>query len=225
MLEQILEIILSVDFYVAILRMTSPLLLAAMGGLIAERTGIVTFSMEAMMLMGAIAGVIGSGVTGSVWLGLLAAIIGGMLVALVFALMSVTIGANQIVSSVALNIGILGLSSLLFAMVFTTRGEVVQTTITVPSLTEWRIPLLADIPIIGPIFFNHLPLVYFAFFMVFVVWYILFRTTWGLKIRAVGEHPHAADTLGISVARVRYLALLFTGVMAGLAGAFLSIGT
>jgi general nucleoside transport system permease protein len=225
MLEQIFEIFLSVEFYVAILRMTTPILLAAMGGLLAERTGIVTFSMEAMMLMGTIAGVIGSGLSGNVWIGLLSAVIAGMMVALIFALMSVTIGANQIVSSVALNIGVLGISSLLFAMAFTTRGEVVQTTITVPSLTEWKIPLLGDIPILGPIFFNHLPLVYFAFLMVIAVWFILFRTTWGLKIRAVGEHPQASDTLGINVTRVRYLALLFTGAMAGLAGAFLSIGT
>jgi general nucleoside transport system permease protein len=225
MLEQIFEIFLSVEFYAAIVRMTTPILLAAMGGLLAERTGIVTFSMEAMMLMGTIAGVVGSGLSGSVWIGFVSAIIAGVIVAMIFALMSVTIGANQIVSSVALNIGILGLSSLIFAMAFTTRGEVVQTTITVPSLSEWKIPLLGDIPVLGPIFFNHLPLVYFAFLMVIVVWYILFRTTWGLKIRAVGEHPHAADTLGISVRRVRYLALVFTGAMAGLAGAFLSIGT
>jgi len=224
MLEQLWEILLSVDFYVAIIRMTGPLLLSAMGGLIAERTGVITFSMEAMMLLGAVGGVIGSGVFGNAWIGLLTAVMGGMMVGLVFALMAVTFGANQIVTSVALNIGALGLSSLLFAMVFTARGEAVRTTITVPSLSEWRIPLLADIPIIGPIFFHHLPLVYFAFLMVFVVWYVLFRTTWGLKIRAVGEHPQAADTLGIRVARVRYLALLFTGAMAGLAGAFLSIG-
>lgn len=225
MLNQFLEIFLSLEFYTAILRMTTPLLLAAMGGLLAERTGIVTFSMEGMMLMGAVAGVIGSGLSGSAWVGLATAIIAGMAIALIFAVMSVTVGANQIVSSVALNIGVVGLSSLLFVMAFKAGDEVIQTTITVQNLSEWKVPILGDIPVIGPIFFNHLPLVYFGFLMVPLVWFILYRTTWGLKIRAVGEHPHAADTLGISVARIRYLTILFAGALSGLAGAFLSVGT
>lgn len=225
MLEQFASIFGSVEFYAAIMRVTTPLLLAAMGGLLAERAGIVTFSMEAMILMGAIGGVVGSGLTGNVWLGLLVAILFGMLIGLVYALMAVTVGANQIVTSVALNLGALGLSSILYNSIFAQAGgEVVQEVIRVPSLSTWKIPLLGDIPILGNIFFNHLPLVYVAFLLVPVVWFVLFRTTWGLKIRAVGEHPHAADTVGISVVGVRYTTILIAGALAGLAGAFLSIG-
>lgn len=226
MLEQILQIFVTVEFYAAVIRLTTPLLLAATGGLVAERAGIVTFGMEGMMLMGAVAGVIGSYLTGSVWGGLALAMVAGVVVALALAFMAVTIGANQVVSAVALNIGALGLSSTLYALVFAggKSGEVVQTVIKVPSLSVLKIPVLGDLPILGPILFNQLPLVYLALLMAPVVWFVLYRTTWGLKIRAVGEHPHAADTVGINVVQVRYLTLIFTGIMAGLAGAFLSIG-
>lgn len=225
MLEQLVQIFSTVDFYAAIVRVTTPLLLAAMGGILAERAGTVTFGMEGMMLMGTIAGVIGSFLAGEVWGGLLLAIVAGVAVALAFAFMSVTIGANQIVSAVALNIGALGLSSTLYAVVFGRGTEgIVESVVKVPSLSNWKIPLLGDIPILGRIFFDQLPLVYLAFAVVPVVWFVLYRTTWGLKIRSVGEHPHAADTVGISVARVRYITLLWTGALAGLAGAFLSIG-
>lgn len=225
MLEQIIQIFVTVEFYAAVIRLTTPLLLAAMGGLLAERAGIVTFGMEGMMLMGAVAGVIGSYLTGSVWGGLALAMVAGVVMAMALAFMAVTIGANQVVSAVALNIGAVGLSSTLYALVFAGgNGDVVQTVIKVPSLSVFKVPLLGDLPILGTIFFNQLPLVYLALLMLPVVWFVLYRTTWGLKIRAVGEHPHAADTVGINVVRVRYLTLVFTGIMAGLAGAFLSIG-
>lgn len=224
MLEQIIEIFTSVAFYAAVVRLTTPLLLASMGGLVAERAGIVTFGMEGIMLMGALAGVVGSYVTRSVWGGLLLSMIAGIFIAMLFAFMSVTVGANQVVSAVALNIGALGLSSVIYSLVFTGQDEVMQEVVKVPSLNPIKIPLLGDIPLLGPVFFNQLPLVYLAFLIVPVIWFVLYRTTWGLKIRAVGEHPHAADTVGINVFRVRYLSLVFTGIMAGLAGAFLSIG-
>ncbi|MFP4346047.1 MAG: ABC transporter permease [Anaerolineales bacterium] len=225
MLEQLLQILTSVAFYAAIVRLTTPLLLAAMGGLVAERAGIVTFGMEGMMLMGAVAGVTGSYLTGSVLGGLALAMVAGVFVAMAFAFMAVTVGANQVVSAVALNIGALGLSSTIYAVVFAGgEGGVVQEVVKVASLRLLKIPLLGDLPVLGPIFFNQLPLVYLAFLTVPAVWFVLYRTTWGLKIRAVGEHPHAADTVGISVVRVRYLTLVVTGVLAGLSGAFLSIG-
>ncbi len=224
MLEEFAKIFLNVEFYIAIVRMTAPLLLAAIGGLVAERAGVVTFSMEAMMLMGTVGGIIGSGLTNNVWAGVLLALLFGMLIGLLYAIWAVSIGAHQIVTSVGLNLGALGLSSILYSLTFTHGAEVIEKVIRVPSLPMWKIPLLGDIPFIGPVFFNNLPLVYFAYLIVPVVWYVLYRTTWGLKIRAVGEHPNAADTLGISVAKVRYLALLFAGSMSGLAGGFLSIG-
>jgi ABC-type uncharacterized transport system permease subunit len=224
MLEQMARVFLSTDFYVAIVRMTTPLLLAAVGSLMAERAGVVTFSMEAMMLMGTVGGIIGSGLTHQVWVGVLVAMAFGMLIALTYAFWAVTIGAHQIVTSVALNLGTLGLTSILYALTFTHGSKVVEKVIQVPTLTLWKIPLLGDIPFVGPVFFNQLPIVYLAYGLVPLVWYILYRTTWGLKIRAVGEHPHAAHTAGISVQQIRYLTLLFAGAMSGLAGAYLSVG-
>lgn len=224
MLEDLVSIFFTAEFYTAIVRMTTPLLLAAMGGLLAERAGIVTFSMEAMMLMGTIGGILGSGLTGNVLAGVFLAMIFGVLVGLLYAVWAVSIGSHQIVTSVALNLGALGVTSILYALAFTRGEEVIQEVIVVPGLQPWKIPLLGDIPIIGDIFFNHLPLVYVAYVSVPLVWFILYRTSWGLKIRAVGEHPHAADTVGVSVYKVRYLTLAFAGMMSGLAGAYLSIG-
>ncbi len=224
MLEAILGIVLSVEFYEAVIRMTAPVLLAAMGGLLAERAGIITFGMESMIVMGTAAGVIGSGLTGNAWFGIAAAIGMGMLVALLYAFMVVTVGADQVVTAVAMNLGAIGLSSMIYTLAFAGPGGVVTDTILVPKLVVWQAPLLRDIPAIGQIFFNQLPLTYLAFLAVPLVWFILYRTTWGLKIRSVGEHPQAADVLGISVVQVRYLTILFTGALAGLSGAYLSIG-
>jgi ABC-type uncharacterized transport system permease subunit len=225
MLESILGILLSPEFYQATVRLTAPILLAAMGGLLAERAGVVTFSMEGMLLMGTVGGVIGSGLTNSVWGGLAGAILGGVLIAMLYAFMAVTVGANQIVTCVALNLGAIGLADTLYVMAFSSgAGGFVQNIVRVPRLPNWEIPLLGKIPVIGPVFFDHLPLVYLAYGMVPLVGYILYRTTWGLKARSVGEAPQAANALGISVRKVRYLTLLLAGVTSGLAGAFLSIG-
>lgn len=224
MFKQLGEVFITAEFYMAIVRMTTPFLLAAIGSLLAERAGVITFSMESMMLMGTIGGIIGSGLSGNVWVGVLVAMSAGMLVGLAYAVLAVSVGAHQIVTSVALNLGALGLTSILYCLAFTRGDEIIQTVIYVPGLPVWKIPVLGDIPFIGQVFFNHLPLVYLGYLLVPAVWFILYRTTWGLKIRAVGEHPHAADTVGISVIKVRYIALLFSGAMTGLAGAFLSIG-
>lgn len=225
MLEQIVAVILSIELYTAVVRMTTPLLLAALGSILAERSGVVTFSMEAMMLLGSVGAIIGSGLTGSAWLGLCVAMLFGALVGLIYAVWAVSIGANQIVTSVALNLGALGLSSILYVMTFApAKGEVIEKVVQVPSLPVWKIPLLGDIPIIGTVFFNQVPLVYFGYLLIPIIWFVLYKTTWGLKVRAVGEHPHAADTVGISVIGVRYISVVISGIMSGLAGAFLSIG-
>ena len=224
MLEQFGSIFLDVNFYTAVVRMATPIVLAAMGSIFAERAGVVMFSMEGMMLMGTVGGIIGSGITGNVYLGLLLAAVFGMLIGLLYAIVAVSIGAHQIVTSVGLNLGALGMTAILYALTFTKGDEIIQTVITVPGLSEWKIPLLGDIPFLGKVFFNHLPLVYLAYLTLPLVWFILYRTTWGLKVRAVGDHPHAADTVGISVQKVRYAAILFAGALSGLSGAYISIG-
>lgn len=222
---EFLGIFTSVEFYIAVVQMTTPILLAAMGGLLAERSGIITFGMEGMMLLGTVGGVIGSGLTERVEVGLLLAMVAGVLIALIYAVMAVSVGANQVVTAVALNMGVLGLSSLLYVLAFAGgKGEVIEDVIRVPAMPLWKIPVLGDIPFIGRVFFNQYPLVYLAYVVVPLVWFILYRTSWGLKIRSVGEHPHAADTVGINVFKVRYMTLILCGMLAGLAGAFLSIG-
>jgi general nucleoside transport system permease protein len=217
---KLFEILLSPQFYAAAIRVATPLLLAAMGGLVAERAGIITFGMEGMMLMGCFVGVAVAYVSQSIVAGFLAAMLAGVCVAMIFGLMIIPIKANQVVSAVALNLMIVGLTSVLNTVFFGLATDPVR----VPKLQPVHIPVLSDLPVVGPIFFEQLPLVYVAYGLVPLVWYLLFRTSWGLKIRSVGEHPHAADTVGISVYKVRFTTLVITGMLAGLAGAFLSIG-
>lgn len=139
---------------------------------------------------------------------------------LVYAFMVVTLKTNQIVTSVALILFSGGLTSFCFSSIF----GVLLVPVQAPKLSPLAIPLLSKIPLIGPVLFNQIPIVYLALLLVPAVHLILHRTTWGLNIRAVGDHPHAADTLGINVARVRYQTIFLTGLLSGIAGAFLSIG-
>lgn len=220
MLQDLLALLISPEFWAAALRVATPVLLAAMGGLVAERAGIVTFGMEGMMLMGCFVGVAIAYVTKSIVLGFVAAALAGVVIAMLFGVMIIPLRANQIVSAVGLNLMAVGLTSYMNTMFFGLAADPVR----VPKLQPLAIPLLSEIPILGPIFFNQLPLVYFAYLLVPVVWFVIYKTTWGLKIRSVGEHPHAADTVGISVFKVRFTTLVITGLTAGLAGAFLSIG-
>ncbi len=220
MLEDLLSILLSPEFWAAALRVTTPVLMAAMGGLLAERAGIITFGMEGMMLMGCFAGVAAGFVTQSILVGFMAAMLAGVLIAMLYGIMIIPLRANQIVSAVALNLMVVGLTSYLNTLFFGLATDPVR----VPKLQPLAIPLLSQIPVVGPIFFRQLPLVYIAYLLVPLISFVLFKTTWGLKIRSVGEHPHAADTVGISVYKVRFASLVVTGLLSGLAGAFLSIG-
>lgn len=220
MLQDLLSILISPEFWAAALRVATPILMAAMGGLVAERAGIVTFGMEGMMLMGCFAGVAVAFVTKSILLGFVAAALAGVAIAMLFGVMIIPFRANQIVSAVALNLMAVGLTSYLNTMFFGLASDPVR----VPKLQPFAIPLLSNIPVVGPIFFRQLPIVYIAYLLVPLIWFILFKTTWGLKIRSVGEHPHAADTVGISVYKVRFATLVVAGVLSGMAGAFLSIG-
>ncbi len=204
----------------ATIRLTTPLLLAAMGGLFCERSGVINIALEGKMLLGALVGFIVAFATGSPWLGLLAAMLAGIIVALLFAYVTVTLGADQIVTAVAVNLMMVGLTGVIFRLLKTAHSG----SISAPSFQNWPIPVLSDIPLIGPLFFNHLPLVYGAFLLIPIAHFVLYRTTWGLSVRAVGEHPRAADTLGVKVLRVRYLSILWSGAMAAAGGVVLSIG-
>jgi len=201
-------------------RMATPILLAGLGLLIVNRSGLLNIGAEGTMLIATLAAVVGSYYSGSVWGGLLAAMASGAAVGLLFAFLTVTLRANQIVVGAAINILGLGLSATLYRVIFG-----VSTTIaSIDTFKVWRIPFLADIPMLGEAFFSHMPMVYLAFLLVPVMSYYLFKTPAGLNLRAVGEKPEVADTLGVNVYRVQYLASIAGGILMAAGGAFLSTG-
>jgi ABC-type uncharacterized transport system permease subunit len=193
----------------------SPLLLAALGELVVERSGVLNLGIEGIMLLGALTAVAATLGSGSVLVGIACAIAAGMLLGLLFAFLTVTIRADHVVAGLAMVLLGDGLSS------FAGHGLVgIDIGQNVPPLA---LPWISDIPALGQIFFRQNALVYFSYLMVAVVWYFLYRTRPGLALRAAGEKPSAVDVVGWNVFRIRYLAVLFGAGMAGLAGAFLSV--
>jgi general nucleoside transport system permease protein len=198
-------------------RLAIPVLLAALGEVFNERSGILNVAIEGTMLMGALAGFLGAFYSHSTWLGMLAGLIIGMIVGLFLAWMYVDVQADQVVVGIVFNIFALGLTSMVY------RAAMGVTTVppSVPMFRTVQIPVLSDILIIGRIFFQHNIFVYIVIVLAVIGGIILYRTKLGLAIRAVGEHPRAADTAGISVSRIRYLCMIVANGLAGMAGALL----
>ncbi|ABV38188.1 ABC sugar transporter inner membrane translocator [Shewanella sediminis HAW-EB3] len=212
----------------ATLRVSAPLILAALAGLFSERSGIVNIALEGKMLSAAFAAAATASVTGNVWLGLLAAIGVSVCLSLIHGFASITHRGDQIVSGVAINMLAVGLTVTLGRFWFGLGGQTPAlpdsarfTPITLPGADA-----VADVPVIGPLYSElisgHNILVYLALLMVPFVWWVVFRTRFGLRLRAAGENPHAVDTAGISVAWIRYRALICAGILCGIAGAYLS---
>lgn len=197
-------------------RLATPYLYAALGETFGQRSGVLNLGVEGIMLLGAFAGFYTTLITDNLWLGLLAAIIVGGLMGVAVAIINVTLKAEQGISGIGVFLFGLGMSELLFQ-------KTLGTVETVSGFPDIYIPFLSDIPILGEIFFQQNLLVYIAYVMVPISWFVLNKTTLGLKIRAVGENPEAADSLGVSVTGVRYATQIFGGVMSGVAGASLSI--
>jgi general nucleoside transport system permease protein len=212
--------VLGVEFFAATVRMASPLLYATMGGILNERAGIINIGIEGIMLTGALTGVVVSFYTGDPWIGFAAAAIAGGLIALVHGLLSISLEANQIVSGAAINIACLGLTSFIIRILFGLKEQ----QRTVPHFVPTHVPILSDIPIIGPIFFAQNVVVYAAYALVPLLAFVLYRSRWGLVIIASGEHPRAADTMGIDPNRVRYVCTVLSGMAGGAGGASLSLG-
>jgi simple sugar transport system permease protein len=210
------------NFFSASIRMATPLLIAALGLSVSERSGVVNIGVEGMMLMAAFAGYFGAKMSGNCWIGLLTGIAVATMIVLVLAVVSIRFRAQQIITGAALNILCAGASSFLYRLVFYGTGRL-DAGIAAPTFPALQIPLLSSIPFIGKVLFSQNILVYFGFFMVAAIWVVMSKTSLGLKIIAVGDHPHAADSLGIDVNGIRYAAVLFSGAMFGIAGAFLSI--
>ena len=192
----------------------TPILLAAIGELVVERAGVLNLGVEGMMIVGSVLGFVASVSTGSAWLGFLTAAFAGAGLALVFGLLTQYFLTNQVATGLALTLFGLGLAALLG------QGYLGQKA---PSFPDWHIPFLGDIPVIGPIVFQHDPLVYIGLAIIAGVWWFLNKTRGGLVLRAVGENHEAAHALGYHVVRTRLLAIMFGGACAGLGGAYLSI--
>ena len=205
----------------ASIRLATPLSLAALGGVFSERSGVVNIALEGMLLNGAFAAVVATHYSGNPWVGVLAALAVGVATALIHALVTVTFKADHIVSGVAVNLLALGATQFLCWVVYGNSGNSER----VIGLSPWRIPLIDRIPVLGRILSGHSPLVYIALGAVILAHFLLFKTVFGLRLRSVGEHPLAADTMGVKVTLMRYAGVLISGALAGLGGAFLSLNT
>lgn len=206
----------------ASLRLTTPILLAALGGLYTTKAGITNIALEGMMLLGAFAAVVGSYFLQNAWLGLLLAILTGGFLGYILGLLSIKLKANHIVSGIAINIVASGLSIYLLRVFFGTRGSFQSPDI--PGIPNWRIPLLNRVPILGQLIGTANPIFYFSLIMVGISVFVLYHTAFGLRLRAVGEGENAAASVGINVPFVRYFATTLSGILCGMAGAYLSIG-
>jgi simple sugar transport system permease protein len=195
------------------LRQSTPIILGALAGIMCERSGVVNIGIEGMMLLSAFLGFLFNVWTGNLLLAVIGAALVGGAIGGIHALMSITLKVDQIISGTVINIMATGFTGYFYQQGLTTQGK----------LTPIRIPVLADIPIIGTTFFNNPPITYLALILVVVIHLVLFKTRWGLRTRAVGEHPTAADTVGIRVNYMRYVNVIIGGMLAGLAGGFLTL--
>jgi len=198
------------------IRLAVPLLLAALGETFGQRSGVLNLGVDGIMLLGAFAGYYAVLKTGNPWMGLLAAGVVGLVFGVISAVIAVTLQAEQGISGIGIYLFGLGMSDLLFQ-------KLVGTPIPIETFPVVEIPLLSSIPWIGEMFFQHSIPVYLAFLAVPLGTFVINRTTFGMNIRAVGEHPEAADTLGVSVYGVRYMTQMIGGTLAGLAGGVLAI--
>ncbi len=205
--------VVTISLLASTVRQATPLVLGAICGLMGERAGVVNIGIEGQMLMSAFTGFLVNVYTGNLFLGVLVGVLTGALLGLLLAFMSVTLKIDQIIGGTVINIVATGLTGFFYVAGLTTKGK----------LAPIPLGFLADIPLIGPILFDNPPITYATFIIVFVAQYVLFSTRWGLRTRAVGEHPRAADTLGIDVYKMRYANVIIGGAVAGLAGVFLTL--
>ena len=199
-----------------------PLIFGALGGVISERVGVVNVAIEGQLLAGAFASAVVASVTQQPVAGLLAATIAGVLVSFVLAAFSIKYIVDQVIVGVVLNVLVVGLTSFLFSKVLAPNAAVLNSP---PRFERIPIPVLGEIPILGPVLFRQTIIVYIMYIAVAVVWFALFKTKWGLRLRSVGEHPQAADTVGINVNRTRFWNVSLAGAIAGFGGAYFTLGS
>ncbi|WP_312045041.1 ABC transporter permease [Anaerotignum sp.] len=223
MFEQLIHMVFSASFGYSIIRITSPILFAALAAVVAEKGGVVNIGLEGIMMISALFGVLFSYWTNSWLIGVLGAVAIGVFVAMIMAIFALKLKTDIILSGIAVNL--LGGGGTVFLLYLFTGLKGNTASLTTPNMLtpKVHIPLLKDIPVIGQIFSGHSVLTYVAFLLVFLVWILLYKTAMGLRIRAVGENSHAADSVGVSVLRTQYIALAISGALAGLGGAYMSM--
>ena len=204
----------------ATLRLATPIALAALGGVVTERGGVTNIALEACMLVGAFFGIVAADRSHNIWIALTVAILAGVVVALLHAYASITLRSDQIVSGMALNILALGLTTYLDYQLYGTTG----TPPDLPGLPDIQLGFLAAVPYVGDAIGGQNSIVWVMLLLVVLLQVFLFRTVAGLRLRAVGEHPRAAETVGIRIRRIRYAAVIASGALAALGGAYLSLG-
>ena len=199
-----------------------PIMLGALTGVICSTSGVINIAIEGQLLLGAFCAAVAASVTGSLWLGLVCGALAGSLVAGLLALFAIAYAVDQVVLGVVLNTLVLGLTGYLYNAIMVPYGNTVNNP---PTFGPVKIPLLGDIPIIGPVFFDATVFLYLTYILLLGVHTGLFRTRWGLRTRAIGEHPVAADTVGIRVVAMRYRNVIVSGLIAGIGGAYFTIGS
>jgi len=223
MFEQLTSMIFQADFLASVIRITAPILFAALGAVVADKAGITNIGLEGTMMISALFGTLTSYWTQSWVVGVICALLTGVLLALMMGFFSLKLKTDIILAGIAVNM--LGSGGTIFLLYMFTgmrgnTGALVSPNILIPTV---NIPLLQDIPVLGDVLSGHSVLTYLAFLFVWLMWILLYKTSLGLNIRAVGENPNAASSVGVSVQKIRYIAIALSGALAGLGGAFMSM--
>jgi simple sugar transport system permease protein len=203
------------------LALSVPLVFGALSGVLCERAGVINIAIEGQLLAGAFLSAVVATLTGNQYVGLLAAVVAGLLVALVLGVFAITYVVNQIIVGVVLNVLVLGATNFFYGRLLATNSQTWNSPGKLPTVS---IPLFSEIPVLGPVLFEQTIVVYAMYLTVILIQVALFRTRWGLRVRAVGEHPKAADTLGIKVNTTRFRNVILGGMVAGFGGAFFTLG-
>lgn len=221
-MDKIISAIFSASFAFSIIRVSTPLIFGAMAALVCNRGGMLHIAFEGVMLTAAFCGMLGSALSQSVMVGLLSAMLGGVVISLLLGYFNLVLDSNRTLTGIALNT--FASAGTIFALYMLVQDKGVSNSL--PSLTVpmVEIPLLKEIPVLGPILSGHNVLTYLSLVVVVMVYFLIFRTSLGLRIRTVGENPDAASSVGISVIRIRFITLIISGVIASLGGAYMSMG-
>lgn len=221
-MQQVLDIIFSTQFFYSILRISTPIMFAAMGALITSRAGVINIGLEGIMLFAALSGVIFSAYTGSAWLGFLGAVVTGVLIAVLMSYVALILKSHITLTGIAINMFASGCTVFILYLVANDKG--ISSSLASKVMPSVKLPVIDSIPVVGEIFSGHNILTYLAFVAVAFTYILLNKTVIGLRIRAVGENEQAALSVGAKPVKYQFIAMLISGVLAGMGGAYMSMG-